>query len=507
MSTKVSALLLLFTLGVQAQMNTEVYLMDIISEDGRLTVGPVKNISNNEGYDNQPSFYNDNLVLFAATRNGQTDIAQYNVRDAVIQWVSDTEQGSEYSPLKVPGKKKVSSIRLDTSGLQRLYSYDMGSGKPELVLKDQKVGYHLWYNEDVLVTTVLVENSMDLVVSNLKDHTNYTYAKNVGRSLHKIPNSNLVSFISKEQKDHWEIKSLNPITGATETITKIPMTSEDMCWLLNGSILMARGNMIFQFNPDKDENWSIFHRFKDKNLGAISRLQTNANASKLALVSEVSPELVVQRQVSAFNKRDLNAFAACYSNDVVVRNFPNDILYTGNAALKNNYKNFYDRTPEVTVEVLKRISIGNKVIDEEKATIAGKEHRQVAIYEVKNSLITSMTFIFENHRNEEAVTIVDKQLEVYNARDINGFVATYDENIETYDFPSKLRSKGHEQLRSGYKGFFESTPDLNCTITQRIVLGNIVIDEEFLTINGNNADAVAIYEVKDGKIAKVTFVR
>ena len=37
------------------------------------------NISNNEGYDNQPSFFEDDNVLYASTRNGQTDIAQYHI--------------------------------------------------------------------------------------------------------------------------------------------------------------------------------------------------------------------------------------------------------------------------------------------------------------------------------------------------------------------------------------------------------------------------------------------
>ncbi len=507
MNIKLPTLLLLFTVGIQAQMNTEVYLMDIISEDGNLTLGQAKNISNNEGYDNQPSFYNDNLILFAATNNGQTDIAKYNVRDSAIQLVSNTKQGSEYSPLKIPGKKKVSAIRLDTNGLQRLYSYDIASGKYNVLLKGQKVGYHLWYNEAVLVTTVLVDNRMDLVVSNLKDNTNHTFQKNVGRSLHKIPNSNLISFISKEQKNQWEIKSLNPITGATKTITKIPAAAEDMCWLLNGSILMPRGNMLVSFNPDKDENWSIFHQFKDKNLGAISRLQTNANASKLVIVSEVSPELVVQKQVEAFNDRDLDRFAACYSENVLVRNFPNDSLYTGNAILKENYKKFYEQTPQIKVEVVKRISIGNKVIDEEKVTLSDKERRQVAIYEVNNGPISSMTFLFGKKPTPDSALIIDKQLEVYNGRDIDGFVSMYSKDIETYNFPNELRSKGHQELRKGYEVFFQNTPDLNCNISQRIVLGAFVIDEEDLTINGTSFNTIAIYEVAEGKIAKVTFVR
>ena len=53
----------------------------------------------------------------------------------------------------------------------------------------------------------------------------------------------------------------------------------------------------------------------------------------------------------------------------------------------------------------------------------------------------------------------------------------------------------------------EQTPDLHCKITSRIVTGNKVIDEEFLTIHGKNYSAVAIYEVENGKIIKVTFVK
>ena len=47
----------------------------------------------------------------------------------------------------------------------------------------------------------------------------------------------------------------------------------------------------------------------------------------------------------------------------------------------------------------------------------------------------------------------------------------------------------------------------NNAIKNRIVIGNKVIDEEYLTVNSNNFSAVAIYEVADGEISKVTFVR
>jgi hypothetical protein len=48
---------------------------------------------------------------------------------------------------------------------------------------------------------------------------------------------------------------------------------------------------------------------------------------------------------------------------------------------------------------------------------------------------------------------------------------------------------------------------LNCEIKNRIIIGNKVIDEEYITANGQNFSAVAIYEVQNGKIAKVTFIQ
>jgi dipeptidyl aminopeptidase/acylaminoacyl peptidase len=198
------------SLSTFAQQNTEVFLVDMRTDDENTTLGTPLNISNNEGYDNQPSFLDDDTVLFSSTRNGQTDIALYTISTNTTKWITNTPKGSEYSPLKIPGKEAVSAIRLDVDGLQRLYEYDLHTGESKVLLKDLKVGYHVWYNPHIIVCTVLIEDRMDLVVANLKESTNYTVQKNVGRSLHKIPNTDLVSYISKEN-EMVEIKSLHPV--------------------------------------------------------------------------------------------------------------------------------------------------------------------------------------------------------------------------------------------------------------------------------------------------------
>ena len=268
-----------------AQTNTEVYLFDLKITETGYELSNKRNISNNEGYDNQPSFYNDNIVLFSGTRNGQTDIAAYNIRDNEIRWISDTPSGSEYSPTKIPNQKKVSAIRLDSDGKQLLYSYDFKTGASKALVEDLVVGYHTWFNKDVLVSSVLDEENLSLMVRHLGEPRSYKFQKSIGRSLHKIPNTQLVSYVSKE-KDAWEIKSVDPVSGATALITPTLPNKEDHCWLINGTLLMASGNSIMKFNPKTEKQWRVFHTFNDKNIVNISRLAVNATSSMLALVAE-----------------------------------------------------------------------------------------------------------------------------------------------------------------------------------------------------------------------------
>lgn len=379
-------------LQVAAQTDTEVYLFDLKTSGDAITLENKRNISSNVGYDNQPSFYDDNKVLFAKTINGQTDIASYSINDNTTQWVSNTKQGSEYSPLKIPNQQAVSAIRLDTTGLQRLYRYDYNSGVSSALLDTLVVGYHSWYDEETIVSSVLAEGRLDLYVSHLNDKNNIRQQKNTGRSLHNIPNTDLVSFVSKEDKQ-WKIKSLQPLSGATQEIIDLPSGYEDYCWLHDGTIVLSKGNALYQYNAARDENWKLMRRFTDNNIWNITRVATNAMGTMLVIVSDVSPELIVEKQLVSFNDENLDAFANTFTRDVIVQNYPDELIYEGRDTLKKRYADLFAKGEKVSVEVKNRLVQGNKVIDEEWVTKNNVVTKQLTIFEIRGGLISKMTFI------------------------------------------------------------------------------------------------------------------
>ncbi len=100
-------------------------------------------------------------------------------------------------------------------------------------------------------------------------------------------------------------------------------------------------------------------------------------------------------------------------------------------------------------------------------------------------------------------------MKAYNERDIELFMSAYSDTVKVYNFHGPLNYQGKEEMRKRYTAMFEKTPGLHCELVSRMVMGNVVIDQEKVQFQTGKArmDAIAIYKIADGLIYEVRFVK
>lgn len=106
-------------------------------------------------------------------------------------------------------------------------------------------------------------------------------------------------------------------------------------------------------------------------------------------------------------------------------------------------------------------------------------------------------------------SIVQRQLDAYNARDVDALLATYAEDVQQFEYPDTLLCSGAAHLRDRMAARL-SDPRLHARLINRITMGQTVIDHEEVTRTFPDGfgkiELVAIYEVRDGKIASARFI-
>ncbi|MCT8138213.1 nuclear transport factor 2 family protein [Anaerobacillus sp. CMMVII] len=102
-----------------------------------------------------------------------------------------------------------------------------------------------------------------------------------------------------------------------------------------------------------------------------------------------------------------------------------------------------------------------------------------------------------------------KQLEAYNNRDLEAFMACYAETCFVEDGAGNVLMENKEAMRKRYELLFEESPNLHCRLVSRIVLENYVLDEERVTGSRGSTEerhVVAVYKIENGLICHVRFL-
>jgi Tol biopolymer transport system component len=250
------------------------------------------------GYDNQPMFSPDGTrILFSANHDGkQTDVYAFDRASGRVSQLTQTPE-NENSPTPLPvgigepgGFSVVQSERRPPDAkpgpIQRLWRFNASGASPQLILADiNPVGYHAWVDADRLALFVLGQpNSLQL--ASVKTGRGEVAANGIGRSLHRIPGTRLVSFVHQEASKEFFIKQIDIDSKKIDTLTKVVEgnTERDMTWLPDGkTILMSGGTKVYSWTRGAT-GWTEVFDAAPHNLGAVSRLAVSPKGDAIAIV-------------------------------------------------------------------------------------------------------------------------------------------------------------------------------------------------------------------------------
>lgn len=105
--------------------------------------------------------------------------------------------------------------------------------------------------------------------------------------------------------------------------------------------------------------------------------------------------------------------------------------------------------------------------------------------------------------------VVQRQLDAYNAREVDALVAVYAEDARQFDLTSgQLLAAGRDQLRARFAVRL-AEPNLHAELLHRSVVGPVVVDHERITRTfpdgPGTLEMIAVYEVRGEHIACAWF--
>ena len=102
----------------------------------------------------------------------------------------------------------------------------------------------------------------------------------------------------------------------------------------------------------------------------------------------------VERQLEAYNARDVERFVACFTDDVVVEDGEGRTLMTGRAEFREAYAAMFAASPALHCRVVSRARAGRYVVDEERVAGRGPEELHVlVVYRLRGDLIEAVRLL------------------------------------------------------------------------------------------------------------------
>ena len=111
-----------------------------------------------------------------------------------------------------------------------------------------------------------------------------------------------------------------------------------------------------------------------------------------------------------------------------------------------------------------------------------------------------------NPLNNSPLEVVNQRMQFYNDHNLAAFLALYSPDIKIYTYPDQLLGQGLDHMHHLFEPMFQERA-VQVDVIKQIVSDSYVINEEMVSYGEDTTRYVSIYEVRDGHIQSVRFVR
>jgi imidazolonepropionase-like amidohydrolase len=201
-----------------------------------------------------------------------------------------------------------------------------------------------------------------------------TDAGNIG-TLHASSYLAELQAMHKSGMNNWEI-----ITAST----------------INGAKVLGKENEFGSISVGKKANFILLNANPIDDIDNIINIKSVINNGVVLDPNEIladTPAGLAQRQLNAYNLRNIEAFLEPYAEDVEIYNYPNQLQFRGKETMRTGYSKLFENTPNLHCELVDRIVQGNIVIDKERVLFGERIIEAVAIYHIENNKIKKVFFI------------------------------------------------------------------------------------------------------------------
>ncbi len=337
---------------------------------------------------------NNLKVAVHATERITAQLAVENGADFLVHFIDDEILKNDFIQLMKKNKTALIPTLIVPSGYNNTFSQNLNFSEHELKYADP---YQLGSLLDLqhLADTSLVNKYKSWTI---KQEAKSKKSDSIGKANIKLLIENDV--ILATGTDAGNIGTMHASSYLPELLAMQQSGMSNFQILtastLNGAKLLNKEKEFGTVNIGKKANLVLLDANPIDNLENITKISRVINNGIVFNPDDIlkdTPEDLAQRQLNAYNLRNIDAFLEPYADDVEVYQYPNTIQFKGKETMRETYSQMFNNTPNLHCELVGRIVQGNIVIDKERVQFGNQIVEAVAIYHIENGKIKKVYFI------------------------------------------------------------------------------------------------------------------